>query len=125
MARLTTTFISLSGIGIRTSFDVAAELLGIDPAKSFEEKLDALVSGEHIGKVDRDRLETLVDAGSASAHRGWVPSADDLDTMMAILEHFVFEAFVAPARRKKLDAKAVEMKAKVPARQKRKRKPGS
>lgn len=108
----------LAGIGIRTSFDAASELLGIDPEKTFREKLNALVEGGHIGKFDLARLEALVDAGSASAHRGWKPTAEDLDTMMELLEHFLHEAFVTPERRRRLDAKAAAVKGKVPARKK-------
>jgi len=106
----------LAGIGIRTSFDAASELLGINPEKTFREKLNALVDGGHIGKLDLARLEALVDAGSASAHRGWKPTAEDLDTMMELLEHFLREAFVAPEKKRRLDAKAAAVKGKVPAR---------
>jgi hypothetical protein len=42
--------------------------------------------------------------------------------MMQILEHFVHDAFVAPARKRKLDAKVSAMKAKVPLRKPAKRK---
>lgn len=107
----------LAGIGIRTSFDVASELLKIDPDLSFNRKLDALVEYKHIGSVDRDRLATLVDAGSASAHRGWKPSKGDLSTMMDVLEHFIFQAFVEPYRRKQLDEKVGKLR--VPRRTKR------
>ncbi len=110
----------LGAIAIRTSFDVASELLKIEPNQTFEEKLTQLVEGGHIGKADRARIKTLVDAGSASAHRGWKPQAADLSVMAEILEHFVHDAFVAPARKARLDAKADEIKAQVPARQPKK-----
>lgn len=106
----------LSGIGIRTCFDVASELLGADPRLNFNQKLDALVQGGHIGAVDRGRLAALVDAGSASAHRGWKPSNSDLNTMMDVLEHFIAQAFVEPHRRKQLDEKVGKLA--VPRRQK-------
>ncbi|RUU59446.1 DUF4145 domain-containing protein [Mesorhizobium sp. M2C.T.Ca.TU.002.02.1.1] len=106
----------LAAIGIRTAFDVASELLGIDPELGFKAKLKELVSAGHIGKVDAGRLDDLVDAGSASAHRGWRPKADDLNTMADVLEQFVFDAFVAPARKQRLNVKMAEMKRKVPAR---------
>lgn len=109
----------LAAIGIRTSFDVASELLGIDVNKTFKEKLTDLVSQGHIGALDQSRLETLVDAGSASAHRGWRPESEDLDTMMDVLEHFMNGAFVAPEQRKKLDARVAEMKELVPVRKPR------
>jgi len=106
----------LSAIGVRTVFDVASEVLGVNPSRPFVGKLDDLVDGGHIGSVDRDRLSILVDAGSASAHRGWRPSFEALGTMMDILEHFLFRTFVEPHRRLKLDEKTEAMKGKFPKR---------
>lgn len=109
----------LSAAGIRTAFDIASELLGISPELTFSEKLDELVSTSRINAVDRDRLETLTEAGHASIHRGWIPAADDLGTMAEILEHFVHRAFVEPALQKRLDEKSAKLKTVVPARKAR------
>lgn len=106
----------LAAIGIRTAFDIAAELLGADAELTFKAKLEHLVKAGHIGKIDHGRLETLVDAGSASAHRGWRPSVDDLNTMMDVLEQFVHDAFIVPTKNQHLDAKLVKVKSKVPPR---------
>lgn len=111
-----------AAIGIRTAYDIASELLGTDPSLTFAEKLDHLVTSGRIGIADKDRLETMVDAGSASAHRGWMPKADELNTIMDVLEHFIQEAFVAPARRKKLDEGAAKLKKTVPPRAKKAKK---
>ena len=83
----------LAGIGIRTAYDIASERLGISVSLPFARKLEALVDTGRIGAIDKARLEVLVDAGSASAHRGWRPSLADLSIMMDVLEHFIFEAF--------------------------------
>lgn len=60
----------LAAIGIRTVFDRASELLGVDPSKSFANKLAELESLGKIGSDQRQTLEVLTDAGSAAAHRG-------------------------------------------------------
>lgn len=60
----------LAAIGVRTCFDIASEILGVDGALTFEEKLKTLVASSHIRLVDADRLAVAVDAGHASAHRG-------------------------------------------------------
>lgn len=106
----------LAAIGIRTTYDIASVLLGIDPNLPFVKKLDSLVNSGRIGILDKDRLEMVVDAGSASVHRGWRPTPSDLNTMMDVLEHFVQESFVAPARKKKLDEEAAKVKKTVPSR---------
>jgi hypothetical protein len=112
---------SLAGIGVRTTFDVASELLGVDASVTFEEKLDALVANQHIGPLDKSHIATLIDAGSASAHRGWRPETTELRTMMDVLESFILGAFVEPDRRKKRDEEVSRLKVPPrPARAKKK-----
>jgi len=107
---------ALASIGIRTTFDIASELLGVEPDLTFAKKLDKLVEFGHIGVVDRERLAALVDAGSASAHRGWKPSQEDISIMADVLEHFIHAAIVAPEDRKLLDQKAASIRKRVPER---------
>ena len=84
----------LAAIGLRTVFDRAAELLGIDLALPFSRKLDRLMSGGWIGETERELLGVLVDAGSAAAHRGWRPSVENLDTLFDVMEPFLQRAFL-------------------------------
>ncbi len=111
----------LASAGIRTSFDIASELLGVEESLRFSEKLDELVSKSLINGVDRDRLEILTEAGSASMHRGWRPDVSDLDTMVEILEHFIRQAFILPVEQKRLDEKAKKLKGIVPPKKPRKK----
>jgi hypothetical protein len=104
----------LAAIGVRTVFDRASELIGIDPALNFKEKLDELLAMGKIGQDERQTLDVLTDAGSAAAHRGWNPSPEELDTMMAIIEAFLYRTFILGEATKKL-------KASVPAKPKRKK----
>lgn len=113
----------LAAIGVRTSFDVAAEILGIDPSLPFQKKLDGMVDKKLIKESEREHLDVLVDAGGASAHRGWKPSVEDLDVLMDTLESFIYDTFVLPTRKKAAAAKIAKMKAKVPPRQKKAQKP--
>lgn len=84
----------LAAIGMRTVFDRASELLKIDPAKTFQQKLDELKAGDHITEKEKTVLGALIDAGSAAAHRGWQPKPKQLDAMMTILEAFLHRAFL-------------------------------
>jgi hypothetical protein len=88
----------LAAIGMRTVFDTAIEILGIDPGGTFKEKLDAILSLGKISQEERNYLDALVDAGSAAVHRGWRPESWHLDTMALILEGFLHRAFVLPSR---------------------------
>ncbi len=102
----------LAAIGMRTAFDRASELLDVDPAKSFREKLQELVDGGKIGLSEKDSLDVLTDAGSAAAHRGWRPSPGELDTMMNIIEGFLHRAFI-------LDKAAATLSQNLPKKQER------
>jgi len=84
----------LAAIGIRTAFDRGAELLSIDPAKRFTEKLDDLVAFGFIGSTEKDSLSVMTEAGNASAHRGWKPTSEQLETMLQIIESFVHRNFI-------------------------------
>src|SRR5262249_11815942 len=66
----------LAAVGLRTVFDRASEKMGVDPALSFAEKLDALERMGKMGRSERGTLEPLTDAGGAAAHRGWKPTVD-------------------------------------------------
>ena len=107
----------LAAIGVRTVFDRASELLGVNPAKGFAEKLSDLLAAGKIGADEKAILDILTDAGSAAAHRGWRPSREQIDTMMSIIEGFLYRTFLLEKEAKKLGKK-------IPKRQKRTRKPG-
>lgn len=104
----------LSATGARTIFDRASELLKIDSALSFNEKLEQLQINGHISASERAYLDVLTDAGGAAAHRGWQPTADLLDTIMTIVETFIHRKFV-------LEAEVKRLKKEIPRRQKRKK----
>ena len=57
----------VSAIAARTVFDSASELLGIEPAISFQEKLDRLGANGKISIDEEHTLQILVDAASAAA----------------------------------------------------------
>lgn len=98
---------TLAAIGIRTVFDKAVELLGVPETFTFQAKLDELVLRHLIGAGEKETLKILTDAGSAAAHRGWKPTGKDLNTLMAIIEQFVYRAFI-------LQLEARQMKTKIP-----------
>lgn len=99
----------LAAIAARTVFDRASQLLGVDPAIGFKDKLDSLGADGKIGVHEEEILQVLVDAGSVAAHRGWRPGVDELDTMVDVIESFLHRSFVVGDGIEKL-------KAAVPAR---------
>lgn len=102
----------LTAIGLRTALDRATEVLGIDPAKTFDEKLDELRDGGWIGQSERDILGVVTDAGSAAAHRGWEPDSREVSELLSSLEVFLHRAFI-------VGQKALSIKSSIPAKPKR------
>jgi Domain of unknown function (DUF4145) len=94
----------LAAIGMRTVFDAATEIIGIDPGANFAQKLDAMLAAGKISREEREHLTALIDAGSAAAHRGWEPMDYHLDTMAIILEGFLHRAFIVPRKARLLRA---------------------
>jgi hypothetical protein len=105
----------LAAAGARTVFDRAAELLKINPAITFAEKLDLLHTKGHVGKSERDHLNLLTEAGGAASHRGWRPQPQQLDTVMSVVEAFLHRTFV-------IDAEVRKLKKEIPKRKRRKKK---
>jgi hypothetical protein len=106
----------LSAAGARTIFDRASELLKIDPSLTFKEKLDRLQNEGHISTSERTHLDILTDAGSAAAHRGWIPTEEQLNTVMSIVETFIHRKFV-------LEWEVKRLRARIPPRKKHRKKP--
>ncbi len=105
----------LSATGARIIFDRASELLRIDPTLTFKQKLDELRNKGHISVSEHAHLDILTEAGSAAAHRGWQPTADQLNTVMSIVETFIHRKFV-------LESEVQRLKARIPRRKKRRSK---
>ncbi len=104
----------LAGIGVRTCFDVASEILGVEPTFTFDQKLNDLFEKHLISRGTHDHLKVLVDFGNASAHRGWIPLAAQLQTMAEVLEEFLYEAIVREDEQKVRALAVSHVKSAVP-----------
>lgn len=102
----------LTAVGLRTALDRGTEVLGIDSAKTFAEKLADLQSGGWIGATEHDILEVITDAGNAAAHRGWSPDESDTTQLLYAMEVFLQRAFI-------VGQKALSIKASIPPKPKR------
>jgi len=56
---------------------------------SFTGNLDAFQEAGHISQTQRDFLDTVLDAGHATIHRGFKPSRQDLATIVDIAENLI------------------------------------
>lgn len=104
-----------AAVAMRTALDRFSEALGVDPAKTFSDKLKTLETDGRISRDEAASLAALVDAGSAAVHRGWRPSPSELETMILIIENLFHRSIV-------LGKAASALAAAVPPKPSRKRK---
>jgi hypothetical protein len=79
----------LASVGLRTGFDRATEILGIDAGHSLEDKVKMLRAQGYVGETEAQILAVVVAAGSAAAHRGWAPTSDEFQHLLTALEEFL------------------------------------
>lgn len=104
----------LTAVGLRTAFDRATLLLGVDEALEFKQKIEQLTSDGRLGKIEAEQIEVLVNAGNAAAHRAWSPTMEQVSALLDVLEKFL--------RRNFFEAAVVQIGAEIPPRPKRKAK---
>ncbi|MEX2234701.1 MAG: DUF4145 domain-containing protein [Cyclobacteriaceae bacterium] len=97
----------LSLTGIRTLLDVFIVSKIGDPG-TFKQKLNKLVSDGIITTSKAKVLETTIDAGNASAHRGYKPDKDTLFEILDIVENLLQSEIV--------DRAAEQIRQKIPPR---------
>ncbi|MBN9007421.1 MAG: hypothetical protein J0H40_18650 [Rhizobiales bacterium] len=86
--------VRLLSVGVRTALDhLMIKMLGGDFG-SFEQKLDEMVTTGHLTSSQRDDLAIVVDAGSASSHRGFKPPRELLEGMLMVMEGLVRDYYV-------------------------------
>ncbi len=102
----------LAATGLRTAFDRAVSYHAVDESLPLAAKVKALQDAGFIGETEASILQTVVDAGSAAAHRGWNPSDDDLAKLLQSLEHFIHRTVVT-------GKKVLDVKAAIPQRAKK------
>ena len=83
-------------MGSRAVIDVVM-LKKVGDAGTFAWKLDALQAQGELSPSSRNFLEAALDAGSAAAHRGHLPSVAELSHVMDIIEHLLQHDLLAAA----------------------------
>ena len=84
----------LAAIGARTALDRAMVLNGAEEASNLEAKRKELQDNGVIGEHEFETLFKLVDAGSAAAHRAWMPKPEELTTLIDGMESFLHRTLV-------------------------------
>jgi hypothetical protein len=83
----------LFSMGLRAALDHTMTRI-VGDVGGFEQKLDKMVEQRHLSEKQRETLATVIDAGSATAHRGFKPSQDLLEQMLAVMEGIVRDHYI-------------------------------
>ncbi|MCW0234856.1 MAG: DUF4145 domain-containing protein [Ferrovibrio sp.] len=85
----------LAASGIRTAIDMIM-VEKISDVGDFGKKLSEFERMEYISKKQHEVLSIVINAGSASAHRGFNPSSEVLSMLMDVLEGIVASVYIHP-----------------------------
>jgi Domain of unknown function (DUF4145) len=106
----------LATAGARTVLDLLF-LDKIGDIGPFKQKIQKLEQDGHITNREAQLIDAVIEAGNASAHRGYAPSTKDLNHVMDILEAILDKLYIAEGKQEKLMAQAVAFKKRIPPRQ--------
>jgi len=77
---------------------------------SFVKNMAKFQEGGFISRIQRERLETIFEAGHAAIHRSFCPTTEDLITLVDIAEHILETVYVH-------GDKVANLKKRIPAKQ--------
>ena len=93
----------LASIGVRTLLDRSFFLLLKKDRGSFANKLKVMVKEGFLLENEKKIFQSIVDVGSAAAHRAHLPTQETLTKILTAAESFLYQKFILPG-----DAKAME-----------------
>lgn len=75
----------LAAMGIRAALEQVM-VATIGDLRTFDEKLDAFQNAGYISLLQRDAMRATLNVGDATMHRGHLPSDNDLNLALSIVE---------------------------------------
>lgn len=105
----------LAAVGARTALDIVI-VDKIGDSGTFTQKIENLEKSEFISKEEAELITVVVEAGSASAHRGYFPDKKHLISMIEILESILYKFYVQDSDKKRLLSVARNIRKVVPPR---------
>lgn len=106
---------TLASSGVRTAIDrLLVQQLG--DAGSFQKKLKTLLEKDIVTSEEYELLDAIIDAGSASIHRGFSPGDESIQHMMEITEHIFYELCIRKGKSERLAMLAKKLKEETPKR---------
>jgi len=105
----------LAAMGIRSLLE-RIMISKVRDQHTFTNNLQAFHDKGFVSSVQKQQLETILEAGHATVHRSFTPSEDDVLTLIDIAESIVESVYLH-------GAKVAALRKRVPKRSRRKKKP--
>jgi hypothetical protein len=86
---------ALASMGLRTLIDMVC-LEKVGDVGGFRAKIRRLATIGHIAQFQEDVLLKVIDAGSASAHRGFMPGLADIEVVFSVVTPLLRSLYVHP-----------------------------
>jgi len=105
----------LAVFGARTAIDIVITKI-IGDVGGFTDKLKRMVDEKHISESEKKLFDAVVEAGSAAAHRGYMPNGKILGKVIDILEVIITHKIIHPDQVLALSGEADKILAAIPKR---------
>jgi hypothetical protein len=86
--------VRLLSMGVRSALDHTMTRILEGDFGSFEAKLDEMVARGHLTQKQRENLDIVIDAGSASTHRNFRPPQELQEEMLSVMESVIREHYI-------------------------------
>jgi hypothetical protein len=114
---LDSSLLCVASIGIRTVLDRMI-LDKVGDVGSFKNKLNALEEKRIVDAEEKEMLLAVIDAGSASVHRGFNPTKKIITQMTDIMEKVLYRIYIEPKEKTLLLKKVGSIRKQTPRRKK-------
>ena len=91
-------------MGIRAALD-AMIIDKVEDQGSFRRNVDEFVKAGYLSVRQRQTLDAILDAGHAAVHRGWNPTADDINKLLDIAEGMIATIYIHEGGAQNLEEK--------------------
>lgn len=87
----------LATIGVRTLLSQAFLILLKKDHGNFPDQLRKMVENGLLTEKEKEIFQSIVDVGSAAAHRAYIPKHEDLLKILTATESFLYQKFILPS----------------------------
>jgi hypothetical protein len=103
--------LTLAAMGVRALIE-RIMILKTGDHKTFGENLKQFEGAGFVSRIQRERLQAVLEVGHAAIHRGLTPTRQDMITVLDIVEHLVETVYIQ-------QEKLIALKVRIPKRSKR------